>query len=162
MFSHHCEMDDLYAAIESIKVDLTTHASGNTHRAFHVKRWCDFDHCFRPSYLKCFQPNVPTQRSRVTSAMRDAIQLQVDECRRKACSKEPGHVHHDPPFSALRDEWVFCANGYDRIEITYCERYKTWQMANPDQKRSWQEHHRRNCKLVFLTPEEHSKLHYNK
>ena len=162
VYDYHPEIEDLGIHIESIKVSLTRHMSGNTHRAFHIKRYCDFDHSFRPSYLRCFCPSPRSHKAKVTDALRSAVQYQIDNCRIES-GMNSCHVHREGvPFAGIRDEFVFVHGGYEKIEVVYDEKNKTHQIANKELKKRWQDHHRDVAVLVAMTPEEHSKHHYNR
>ena len=163
LYRHHPEWPDLAENIDAIKVGITTHASGNRHRAFHIQLIGKNGFDEKPSYLKCFNPSEETLASKVNEAMRQAIHGDVSECRSKANSKEPGHVHHDgKPFVEIRNEWLSENGGIDSISIVRNSEGLTFEMADQSQAISWIAFHRKHARLVFMTPEQHSMHHYNR
>jgi len=131
------------------------------------------------SYRKCieaaFDPRAKERirRLNVIQAFRRAVEDQIIEFKRSrsfgkyvildngALAKDDEiHVHHEPPFEALLEEFLRMKGlTLDQVQIKEAGDGISYDLADEKLKEEWREFHRKNARLRLVKIQDHYKLH---
>lgn len=103
-------------------------------------------HFRRPPHVS---GEVDRSKVSVSDAFRNAIDDQVASIRRFGME-----VDHVIPLCTLRDNFLAQleqGNSYDTIGVTYEKATRTWQLADANLKRLWQQYHEKHVQLELVT-----------
>ena len=128
------------------------------------------------SYRKCVYNmfgNYDRKRD-ILAAFRKAVENQIIEFKKsrlilgrlvrtdsgKVVSSEKAHVHHEPPFEELVEEFLK-ERGFrlEDIPIKEAEDGIQYIIADKKLENEWREFHKKRAKLKLLTKEEHELVH---